>query len=185
MANVKDLPEYKMVDPDFLNTASKSEIDDLEYTLKSFAEKRDIVVPFLIPEEIPKLEALDLNKLFDYTAMLAAGKESNFIRKEYKVLLIQLTYQLGVLYKERFPKESMGDMMMTKMSQLSTKELQAETKALDHCLKVAFKELKIPLVNTEASNRVYLWNPAVVELFLADLVNLGKWFTDNLEQMEY
>jgi len=71
------------------------------------------------------------------------------------------------------------------MSQLSTKDLQAETKALDYCLKVAFKELKIPLVNTEASNRVYLWNPAVVELFLADLVNLGKWFTDNLEQMEY
>ena len=51
MANVKDLPEYKMVDPDFLNTASKSEIDDLEYTLKSFAEKREIVVRFLIPEE--------------------------------------------------------------------------------------------------------------------------------------
>ncbi len=182
MANVKDLPEYRIVDQDLLKTTSKSELDDLEFALKSFAEKRDIVVPFLTPEEISKMEALDLHKLFDYTAMLAAGKEATYIRKEYRVFLIQLTYQLGVLFKERFPNESMGDLLLTRMGKLSTKDLQFETKALDHCLKEAFKELKIPLVNTEASNRIYPWNPAVIELFLTDLVNLGKWFADNLER---
>jgi hypothetical protein len=183
MTAVQHLPEYAMVDLNLLSGADKDITADLEHALKTFVEKRDIVVPFLTPENISKLKALDLNILFDYTAILAAGRESKFIHKEYKVFLIQLSYQLGFLYKELFPNEFMGNVMMKKMSQIRTKNLQTETIVLDRFVKEAFKQVKIPLVNTEKSDRVYPWNPAVIELFLQDLVNLGNLYSKSFDQL--
>ncbi|WP_404330074.1 hypothetical protein [Mesobacillus maritimus] len=90
MTTVQNLPEYAMVDSNLLSGADKGMTADLEHALKTFVEKRDIVVPFLTPENISKLKALDLNILFDYTAIRAAGRESKYIHKEYKVFLIQL-----------------------------------------------------------------------------------------------
>ncbi|MGM0904132.1 MAG: hypothetical protein ACQEXB_23880 [Bacillota bacterium] len=166
-----------------LSGVDKGMTADLEHALKTFVEKRDIVVPFLTPENISKLKALDLNILFDYTAILAAGRESKYIHKEYKVFLIQLAYQLGFLYKELFPNKFMGNVMMKKMSQIRTKDLQLETKVLDSFVKEAIKQVKIPIVNTEESDRVYPWNPAVIELFLQDLVNLGNLYSKTFDQL--
>jgi len=183
MTTVQSLPEYAMVDSKSLNTADQHKISDLEHALKSFVEKRNIVAPLLTPEDISKLKALDLNVLFDYTALLAAGRESKFIHKEYKVFLVQLAFQLGFLYKELFPNEFMGNVIMKKMGQIRTKDLQIETQVLDLFVKEAFKQVKVPIVNTEKSDRVYPWNPAVIELFLQDLVNLGNLYSKSFDQL--
>jgi hypothetical protein len=182
MTIVRNLPEYAMVDTNLLSGADKV-ITDLEHALKTFVEKRDIIVSFLTSENISQLKALDLNILFDYMAILAAVRESKYILKECKVFLIQLAFQLGFLYKELFPNEFMGNVIMKKMSQIRTKGLQLETKVLDTFVKEAFKQVKIPLVNTEESDCVYPWNPAVIELFLNDLVNLGDLYSKNFNQL--
>ncbi|WP_404330075.1 hypothetical protein [Mesobacillus maritimus] len=70
---------------------------------------------------------------------------------------------------------------MKKMSQIRTKDLQFETKVLDSFVKEAIKQVKIPIVNTEESDRVYPWNPAVIELFLQDLVYLGNLYSKTFD----
>jgi hypothetical protein len=58
-----------------------------------------------------------------------------------------------------------------------------ETKVLDSFVKEAFKQVKVPIVITEESDRVYPWNPAVIELFLQDLANLGNLYSKSFDQL--
>jgi hypothetical protein len=90
--DAKELPEYRIIDTALLRLAEKEVILDVEETLIRFVNKRDLVVQFLNKQKISTLNPFDLNVLFDATAMLAAGRESNFIRKEYRAVLVQLTF---------------------------------------------------------------------------------------------
>ena len=178
--NIINLPEYRIIESNLLRLSKKEMIEDVNNTLTSFVQRREEVLPFLSQDNISKFksDSLSLHILFDQVAKLAAGRESNFINKEYRVFLLQLSYQLAFLSTNLFPDNTYGKTVMMKVNQISTSDLRIENKILDKLLKEVFPNILIPLVDTEQSDRVQFWDIEIISYFLGNLLELGDQFKE-------
>ena len=185
---VKEKPaieESVYLDTVLLRHADNESRDDVLQVVADFAIFKKVVLPTMNRQRINELLIADLEGIFDNTIMLAGGRESNFVHRHYKAILVQLAFQLGFLIHRLSPESSEAKYAQNKMNWLSTMDVKLETKMLPSFFyqNVIIRGESPIVYDSSSGGQIQLWDIDEITYVLSNLTDLGFNFKRYLDKV--
>ncbi|WLR55428.1 HIRAN domain-containing protein [Mesobacillus subterraneus] len=180
--NIKN-HESVYLDSILLRQSNAESRDEVLMVVTDFEKYKKAALPYMNRQRITDLLVNDLEGVFDNTIMLAGGRESNFVHRHYKAILIQLAYQLGFLIDRILPETAHARYAQNKMNWLSTMDVRLETKLLQGFFnKHVIVNGESPIIyDSTQGSQVRLWDIDEITYVLSNVTELGQKFKRYIE----
>ncbi|MCM3364885.1 HIRAN domain-containing protein [Niallia sp. MER TA 168] len=177
-STIPRISESIYLDNALLRYAEKESYEEVIQVLSDFVKYKEVILPNLNRQNMDNLLISDFVCVFDNTIMLAGGRESNFILRNYKTILIQLAFQLGFLIHRLLPETTYASYAQGKMNWLSTRDVRLETNLLQNFFnKNVILNDESPIVyDSTKNNQIQLWDIDEIAYVLSHLTELGQQF---------
>lgn len=165
---------------DYLKENNPQQFERCIIAVNDFCEKRERLLPHFTRYTFRGLTDRTLYDLFVDVLCLAGGNESNYIKQEYKALLVQLAMQIGYLNIRLFPdswlaKDNVNDLQMH--YSFFMRSVERETQRLGAFL------ADIKPLHDEKGNAPTIFNPFVdSHIYYWSIDDIG-FVLDNLEDL--